>query len=201
MSQPKRGLSTLVLLLFLPPAAFFLCEYLIYYIAITGCSWPAAAQTDATSIKLLIFSDTHLLGHRLGNWFDRLRREWQMERAFQTSVNLLQPHASILLGDALDEGKVCISCSAIPKLDFTFTTTRLPMSLKVFIWLTSGAIGLILKMMWIDLKGCFGTTKNKCLFMWWLATMTLDSTLEWVHKESGQALSHLLVASFGLHIG
>ncbi len=103
MPRVKRG--SLVLLLFLPPAAFFICEYWIYYTAIARCSWPA---TSATSIKLLVFADTHLLGHRLGNWFDRLRREWQMERAFQTSVSLLRPHASILLGDVMDEGKVCV---------------------------------------------------------------------------------------------
>jgi hypothetical protein len=41
-----------------------------------------------------------------GHWFDRARREWQMERAFQSALSVLAPDAALVLGDATDEGKV-----------------------------------------------------------------------------------------------
>ncbi|PAA68219.1 hypothetical protein BOX15_Mlig000731g1 [Macrostomum lignano] len=53
----------------------------------------------------MLLADTHLLGWRQGHWFDKLRREWQMERAFQTSLFLHRPQVVIILGDLFDEGK------------------------------------------------------------------------------------------------
>ncbi|XP_078609209.1 metallophosphoesterase 1-like [Branchiostoma floridae x Branchiostoma japonicum] len=103
-------------------SVFLYSEYVIYYIAIWQCSWPhlgleGAASVgpqkgrDSTSphqpIRVMFLADTHLLGSRLGHWFDRLRREWQMERSFQTAVSVHQPHAVFVLGDLLDEGKWC----------------------------------------------------------------------------------------------
>ncbi|CEF66394.1 Metallophosphoesterase 1 [Strongyloides ratti] len=52
-----------------------------------------------------MISDTHLLGPFRGHWFDKLRREWQMWRSFQTSLTLLSPDATFFLGDIFDEGK------------------------------------------------------------------------------------------------
>lgn len=34
-----------------------------------------------------------------------MRREWQMERAFQTALWLLRPEVVFILGDIFDEGK------------------------------------------------------------------------------------------------
>lgn len=103
------------------------CEFFIYYISlsVSGCHWPIpASDTSSLSkgintgvdegvilqkhepLKVLFFADTHLLGRKNGHWLDRLRREWQMERSFQTIVELYQPHTALLLGDAFDEGKV-----------------------------------------------------------------------------------------------
>ncbi|XP_065788669.1 metallophosphoesterase 1 isoform X3 [Muntiacus reevesi] len=53
----------------------------------------------------MFLADTHLLGAVRGHWLDKLRREWQMERAFQTALWLLQPEVVFILGDVFDEGK------------------------------------------------------------------------------------------------
>uniref|UniRef100_A0A0N4ZU65 Metallophos domain-containing protein n=1 Tax=Parastrongyloides trichosuri TaxID=131310 RepID=A0A0N4ZU65_PARTI len=52
-----------------------------------------------------MIADTHLLGPYKGHWFDKLRREWQMWRSFQTSLTLLSPDATFFLGDIFDEGQ------------------------------------------------------------------------------------------------
>lgn len=56
-------------------------------------------------LKAMFLADTHLLGEIRGHWLDKLRREWQMERAFQTALWLLQPEVVFILGDIFDEGK------------------------------------------------------------------------------------------------
>lgn len=53
----------------------------------------------------MILADTHLLGPFRGHWFDRLRREWQMRRSFQTTVWLHRPDVVFILGDVFDEGQ------------------------------------------------------------------------------------------------
>merc|ERR1719354_1190863 len=55
----------------------------------------------------MILADTHLLGSRNGHWFDKLRREWQMYRSFQTANTYFSPEAVFFLGDTFDEGKWC----------------------------------------------------------------------------------------------
>ncbi|KAL9974909.1 hypothetical protein ACROYT_G012011 [Oculina patagonica] len=55
----------------------------------------------------MFLTDTHLLGSQDGHWFDKLRREWQMERAFQTAVSYFNPDVVFLLGDLFDEGMKC----------------------------------------------------------------------------------------------
>lgn len=80
------------------------CEYLIYFPVILHCSWPAVQQGHEP-LRALFLSDPHLLGAINGHWLDKLRREWQMERAFQTAMWLLQPEVVFILGDVFDEGK------------------------------------------------------------------------------------------------
>ncbi|XP_053185793.1 metallophosphoesterase 1 [Scomber japonicus] len=96
--------------------AFLFCEYLIYFPTILKCAWPKVSHargggegidgrpTDA-AVRAMVLSDTHLLGAVGGHWFDKLRREWQMERAFQTALWLLRPEIVFILGDIFDEGK------------------------------------------------------------------------------------------------
>lgn len=84
------------------------CEWLIYYVVLYQCSWPQmspdAAHDRHTPLKAIFLADTHLLGLEDGHWFDRLRREWQMERAFQAAISLFHPEAVFVLGDLFDEG-------------------------------------------------------------------------------------------------
>lgn len=52
-----------------------------------------------------MLADTHLLGPRKGHWFDKMRREWQMYRSFQSSVYIHEPDVAFILGDIFDEGQ------------------------------------------------------------------------------------------------
>uniref|UniRef100_A0A3Q2V9E6 Metallophosphoesterase 1 n=2 Tax=Haplochromini TaxID=319058 RepID=A0A3Q2V9E6_HAPBU len=95
--------------------AFFFCEYLIYFPTILKCAWPKISHARGgegidghsvdSAVRAMVLSDTHLLGAVGGHWFDKLRREWQMERAFQTALWLLRPEIVFILGDIFDEGK------------------------------------------------------------------------------------------------
>ncbi|XP_034980600.1 metallophosphoesterase 1 isoform X2 [Zootoca vivipara] len=108
----REGTFALKLLCF-TFSVFIFCEFLIYYIVIIQCHWPqleaqdprATEKTSNSVLKAMFLSDTHLLGEIGGHWLDKLRREWQMERAFQTALWLLQPEIVFILGDVFDEGK------------------------------------------------------------------------------------------------
>nr|XP_009860101.1 metallophosphoesterase 1 isoform X1 [Ciona intestinalis] len=84
--------------------AFIFNEYFIYYVAIFQCGWPDN-NGSGEKLRALVLSDPHLLGEIEGHWFDKLRREWQMYRSFQTSISLLRPEVVFILGDLTDEGK------------------------------------------------------------------------------------------------
>jgi hypothetical protein len=45
-----------------------------------------------------------MLGPFRGHPFDKLRREWQMKRSFQTAMQLFSPDVVFILGDVFDEG-------------------------------------------------------------------------------------------------
>lgn len=66
------------------------------------CKWPAKLEYP---VKAMLLADTHLLGPFKGHWYDKLRREWQMFRAFQASISLHQPDVVFILGDVFDEGQ------------------------------------------------------------------------------------------------
>jgi len=83
------------------------CEFGIYYVVIFQCSWPEQNSDDSLqneTLKAMFLADTHLLGPFKGHWFDKLRREWQMHRAFQTALTIFSPEAVFFLGDVFDEG-------------------------------------------------------------------------------------------------
>lgn len=92
--------------------AFFFCEFLVYYITLYICDYPPTTTPQQVEggghqLKVMILADTHLLGSRNGHWLDKLRREWQMHRAFQTAISYFTPDAVFFLGDLFDEGKWC----------------------------------------------------------------------------------------------
>ncbi|CAL8097404.1 unnamed protein product [Orchesella dallaii] len=84
------------------------CEYLIYPFVLYQCHWPEHTNDENSleneTLRAMILADTHLLGPFRGHWFDKLRREWQMHRAFQTAMTLFEPEAVFFLGDIFDEG-------------------------------------------------------------------------------------------------
>nr|XP_010585166.1 metallophosphoesterase 1 isoform X2 [Loxodonta africana] len=94
-------------------AVLLFCEFLIYYLVIFQCNWPELKTptqvrdqgTPEPVLRAMFLADTHLLGEVRGHWLDKLRREWQMERGFQTALCLLQPEVVFILGDIFDEGK------------------------------------------------------------------------------------------------
>lgn len=87
---------------------WFFCEFLIYYIVLWQCHYPLIqGQDPPNALKAMFLADTHLLGSREGHWFDKLRREWAMHRAFQTSMTYFHPELVVFLGDVFDEGKWC----------------------------------------------------------------------------------------------
>ncbi|CAJ0946514.1 unnamed protein product, partial [Mesorhabditis belari] len=80
----------------------FFNEFLIYHVALLrNCSWPTGNENI---LRFFIVSDTHLLGIHRGHWFDKLRREWQMWRAYQTAIGHFSPDLVFFLGDLMDEG-------------------------------------------------------------------------------------------------
>lgn len=83
---------------------FAFCEYFIYYLVLWQCDWPTLPYRN-NNLKAMFIADTHLLGPFRGQWFDKLRREWQMYKTFQTAVALHQPEHIFVLGDLLDEGQ------------------------------------------------------------------------------------------------
>ena len=110
---------------------FTFCEWLIYYLTLFQCSWSwanikispesgyrnvnhkietsnkweAVNPEELSGLRIIFIADPHLLGPYRGHWFDKLRREWQMERAFKISLFFLKPDALFILGDLFDEGE------------------------------------------------------------------------------------------------
>lgn len=91
-------------------------EFIVYYVVQGKCEYPRLDKTkedpsvvysNEEPVKVMVLADTHLLGSRNGHWFDKLRREWQMHRSFQTAMHLHKPDIVFILGDLTDEGSFC----------------------------------------------------------------------------------------------
>jgi hypothetical protein len=55
----------------------------------------------------MFIADTHLFSSRQGHWFNKLRREWQIYRSFQSAYFLFEPQLIFILGDLTAEGQWC----------------------------------------------------------------------------------------------
>ncbi|CAO1395564.1 unnamed protein product [Diamesa tonsa] len=83
----------------------FFCEFLIYYVVLYQCQWKKVNDEQVDDgLKTMLLADTHMLGPIRGHWLDKLRREWQMQRTFQTAVQIFSPDVIFILGDIFDEG-------------------------------------------------------------------------------------------------
>ena len=90
-----KSLGTLLLLI---AGTFVYNEYLIYWHTLFNCKWPSnQINTSDKLLNIMLIADTHLLGSRNGHWFDKLRREWQQHRAFQTAQYYLEPDYIVCL--------------------------------------------------------------------------------------------------------
>jgi len=93
-------------ILIISSVAFIYNEFLVYYLVLVQCDYPPVTDSSSQT-SVMVLADTHLLGSRLGHWADKLRREWQMYRTFQTAISLFKPKHVFFLGDLFDEGKWC----------------------------------------------------------------------------------------------
>lgn len=81
------------------------CEYIIYYLVLFSCNYQELKTPPPNDpLHVMFLADTHLLGPIRGHPWDKLRREWQMHRAFQTAQTYFKPDLVIFLGDIFDEG-------------------------------------------------------------------------------------------------
>ncbi|XP_026320100.1 metallophosphoesterase 1-like isoform X2 [Hyposmocoma kahamanoa] len=79
------------------------CEFLIYYVVIAQCGWWPLPNSSGPVLKALFLSDTHLLGSYRDSLFIKIRREWQMYRAFHAIIDLHYPDVVFVLGDLFDD--------------------------------------------------------------------------------------------------
>ena len=114
------------------------------------CDWPeldpknedpTVEQTENKPVKVMVLADTHLLGSRNGHWFDKLRREWQMHRAFQTAINLLQPELVFVLGDLTDEGLYCSNVEFDYYVKRFYSLFAVPETTKLYVAVGNHDIG------------------------------------------------------------
>ncbi|GLV41541.1 Post-GPI attachment to proteins 5 [Carabus blaptoides fortunei] len=126
------------------------CEYLFYYLVLWNCDWPALDPQNADPripyaneepVKVMVLADTHLLGSRNGHWFDKLRREWQMRRAFQTALTLHQPELVFILGDITDEGLWCSDTEFQTYVDRFHQLFAVPEATKLYVVVGNHDIG------------------------------------------------------------
>ncbi|XP_077295736.1 per1-like protein PGAP5 [Arctopsyche grandis] len=132
--------SEVLRLVALVAAAFFYCEFLIYYLVLIQCGWPSINKaashiysTNDEAVYAMFLADTHLLGKRNGHWFDKLRREWQMHRAFQTALTLHQPEVIFVLGDIFDEGLWCSGLEFNEYVEQFYSLFAIPKHVKLYV--------------------------------------------------------------------
>ncbi|XP_053427242.1 metallophosphoesterase 1 isoform X3 [Nycticebus coucang] len=121
----KRRSSLLLKLIAVVFAVLLFCEFLVYYLVIFRCDWPAVTTPAhgskpaplAPVLKAMFLADTHLLGEVRGHWLDKLRRMtaykikrfekiFSSERLFSwKGINFVMINSVALEGDR------CILCS------------------------------------------------------------------------------------------
>lgn len=86
-------------------AAILWCEYgYYYYVFLVSCpGWPIRSN-DANMTKIMVISDTHIMGRRKSYRIDKLRRHSEMAQSFAISNYIFEPEVIMFLGDILDEG-------------------------------------------------------------------------------------------------
>ncbi|KAJ8954531.1 hypothetical protein NQ318_000765 [Aromia moschata] len=129
---------------------FLYCDYLIFFLVQKSCDWPklnpenedrTIQHTDEEPVRVMVIADTHLLGSRRGHWFDKLRREWQMNRAFQTAMYLHKPDLVFVLGDLTDEGLYCSDAEFDYYVRRFYTLFQVPDGTRLYVAVGNHDIG------------------------------------------------------------
>lgn len=128
-------------------------------------------NTDKQTTRVMIISDTHIMGPIKSNRIDKFVREWEMHQIFKSLVRRLTPDVIIFLGDLLDEGSFssdeafekavndfeqifdCDECNRIPRfmiagnhdIGFHDHMTRFPWLLSRFYQSFKSGVGLEVK--------------------------------------------------------
>lgn len=98
----RRHLAVAALIML---AAVLWNEFLVHVAVMQlWCSWPELSP-DGAAVHALVLADVHMLGPERGHWFDRLRREWAVGRAYRAALSALRPDVVFVLGDTFDEGR------------------------------------------------------------------------------------------------
>lgn len=110
-------LHFLAKILFLILLVFIYCEFLIYYFVLLGCSWSQLSKIDEDfsipppkdlnkkPLHVMFVTDIHLMSSHEGHWFNKLRRDWQIHRSFQSAMFLFEPEIIFFLGDVTNAGQ------------------------------------------------------------------------------------------------
>ncbi|KAK6641142.1 hypothetical protein RUM44_012851 [Polyplax serrata] len=129
--------NTAVKIILISASAVIYCEFINYYFVIGQCSWPKFKsendEVNVNLVKALVLADTHLLGPYKGHWFDKLRREWQMYRAFQTAITIHQPEVVFILGDLFDEGQWCNEAQFQEYVSRFLSLFHVPDTIKLYV--------------------------------------------------------------------
>ncbi|XP_053620208.1 metallophosphoesterase 1-like isoform X2 [Plodia interpunctella] len=109
----------------------------------TVCDWlpTKGSEIDATSLKALVITDLHLLGHRKSFWFEKWRREWQMYQSFKAIITLHKPEVVFVLGDLFDEGEYCTNEEFTEHVERFHNTFPLPHDIPMYITVGNHDIG------------------------------------------------------------
>lgn len=103
----RPSLYSLIEALVILLLSIFLCEFGYYYLVFHySCpTWHTIDRElpDADSTKILVLSDTHIMGPVKSFKIDKLLREWQMKQAYSIINSIYKPEVVIFLGDLLDE--------------------------------------------------------------------------------------------------
>ncbi|XP_006897090.1 PREDICTED: metallophosphoesterase 1 [Elephantulus edwardii] len=170
----KRKSFLLVKLIAVAFAIFVFCEFLIYYLVIFQCNWPELKTPvhdkgqwiPEPVLKAMFLADTHLLGEVRGHWLDKLRREWQMERAFQTALWWLQPEVVFILGDVFDEGKWSSSQAWDDDVERFQKIFRHPQNVQLKVVAGNHDVGFHYQMSTYRVKRFEKAFKSEKLFSW-----------------------------------
>lgn len=94
--------------LFILCVSILWCEFGYYYYTFRykchGWPEPGDMTSQQEFTRIMVISDTHIMGPLRSFLFDKWRREWEMKQAFSFAASIYEPDVVVFLGDIFDEG-------------------------------------------------------------------------------------------------